>query len=149
MSRIYNKLSAGNAVTTCRIILPQRQDKSQRFCGKILRAGYFRRVYYFMRRETFAHFFVLRVFRNDVWCPFNPVFTNELLLLQSSPHCVVRFGGRMGKLRRAMPSVRFRPFPLLPRRQIYLFLRRLAKGVNYDRNETLQEKSYLQRQKHG
>ena len=99
--------------------------------------------------ETFAHFFVLRVFRNDVWCPFNPVFTNELLLLQSSPHCVVRFGGRMGKLRRAMPSVRFRPFPLLPHRQIYLFLRRLAKGVNYDRNETLQEKSYLQRQKHG
>ena len=94
-------------------------------------------------------FFVLRVFRNDVWCPFNPVFTNELLLLQSSPHCVVRFGGRMGKLRRAMPSVRFRPFPLLPHRQIYLFLRRLAKGVNYDRNETLQEKSYLQRQKHG
>lgn len=94
-------------------------------------------------------FFVLRVFRNDVWCPFNPVFTNELLLLQSSPHCVVRFGGRMGKLRRAMPSVRFRPFPLLPHRQIYLFLRCLAKGVNYDRNETLQEKSYLQRQKHG
>lgn len=108
-----------------------------------------RRVYYFMRRETFAHFFVLRVFRNDVWCPFNPVFTNELLLLQSSPHCVVRFGGRMGKLRRATTSVRFRPFPLLPHRQIYLFLRRLAKGVNYDRNETLQEKSYLQRQKHG
>ena len=35
-----------------------------------------------MRRETFAHFFVLRVFRDDVRCPFNPVFTNELLLLQ-------------------------------------------------------------------
>lgn len=102
-----------------------------------------------MRRETFAHFFVLRVFRDNVRCPFNPVFTNELLLLQSSPHCVVRFGGRMGKLRRAMPSVRFRPFPLLPHRQIYLFLRRLAKGVNYDRNETLQEKSHVQRQKHG
>lgn len=122
-------------------------------CQWFLQLLYFlfckRRVYYFMRRETFAHFFVLRVFRNDVWCPFNPVFTNELLLLQSSPHCVVRFGGRMGKLRRAMPSVRFRPFLLLPHRQIYLFLRRLAKGVNYDRNETLQEKSYLQRQKHG
>ena len=94
-------------------------------------------------------FFVLRMFRDNVRCPFNPVFTNELLLLQSYPHCFVRFGGRMGKLRRAIPSVRFRPFPLLPHRQIYLFLRRLAKGVNYDRNETLQEKSYLQRQKHG
>lgn len=102
-----------------------------------------------MRRETFAHFFVLRVFRDDVRCPFNPVFTNELLLLQSYPHCFVRFGGRMEKLRRAIPSVRFRPFPPLPYRQIYLFLRRLAKGVNYDRNETLQEKSRVQRQKHG
>ena len=102
-----------------------------------------------MRRETFAHFFVLRMFRDDVQYPFNPVFTNELLLLQSSPHCFVRFGGRMEKLRRATPSVRFRPFPPLPYRQIYLFLRRLAKGVNYDRNETLQEKSRVQRQKHG